>query len=71
MYQAIRNYNVSVAGSAPIFGCNEERWIYYKDLVLRISDLKTETNPASETLLVFYFFPWHYDPHWGLYFTAL
>jgi hypothetical protein len=53
MYQAIRNYNVSVAGSAPIFGCNKERWTYYKDLVLRISDLKTETNPASETLLVF------------------
>ena len=26
-------------------------------------------NPGL--LLVFFFFPWRYNPHWGLYFTAL
>jgi hypothetical protein len=52
----MRNYKVAVAGSAFIFGCNGERYISrlatYKYLVLRLSDLKMETNPASETLSV-------------------
>jgi hypothetical protein len=56
LYQVKRNRNISVVGYASIFGCSGERdiiwWDRYKELVMRLSVLKTERDTVSETVLV-------------------